>query len=283
MTSPRPLEACYRHPQRETGVSCVRCERPICPDCMITAPVGFQCPSCARSGPRTYTAADLRRSPRVTQVLVGVNAAVFVATLAGGADLGGGQAGTLLRDGALFAPAVEAGEWWRIVTSGFLHFGAFHLGFNLLALWILGSMIEPAVGATRFAAVYAVSLLAGSFGAILLAPGAFTAGASGGVFGLMGCAVVGMRRRGINVMESGLGVWLLLNLFITFAVPGISIGGHLGGLLGGALAGLLVFEVGDRLRGAAALAVPVAGCAVLAALAVAGALGVAHGAIPAWG
>ena len=115
----------------------------------------------------------------------------------------------------------------------------------MFSLYILGSLLEPAIGRLRFALIYFVSLLAGSFGALLLDPNGLTVGASGAIFGLMGAAVVVMRNRGINPMESGLGLWIGLNLLITFTVPGISIGGHIGGLIGGALAALVLFELPD--------------------------------------
>jgi membrane associated rhomboid family serine protease len=120
--------------------------------------------------------------------------------------------------------------------------------FNAFALYVLGTMLEPAIGRLRFAIVYFVSLLAGSFGALLVEPDALTVGASGAIFGLMGAAVVVMRNRGINPMESGLGLWLGINLVFTFAIPGISIGGHIGGLIGGALAAALMFDLRDRVR-----------------------------------
>jgi membrane associated rhomboid family serine protease len=145
----------------------------------------------------------------------------------------------------------------------------------MLALWVLGSLLEPAIGKLRFALIYFVSLLAGSFGALLLQPMGQTVGASGAVFGLMGAALVVMRNRGMNIMESGLGVWLGLNLLITFVIPGISIGGHIGGLVGGTLAALLLFEVGDRVRVPAI--VPAAAVALLGGLAVAGSLAIAYG------
>jgi membrane associated rhomboid family serine protease len=150
------------------------------------------------------------------------------------------------RDLGLFGPAVADGEWWRIVTSGFLHFGILHLAFNMLLLWWLGQMLEPSLGRVRYVLAYAVSLLAGSLGALLLDPDALTGGASGAVFGLMAAAVLLLRRRGVDPMQSGLGGLLVINLLLTFLRPGISIGGHLGGLVGGALAALLLGALEDR-------------------------------------
>lgn len=265
----RVVWQCYRHPGRESGVRCRRCERPICPDCMITAPVGFQCPSCVKEGPAVRSLSSLTSRPVVTLALIAINAAIFLPSLAGGGDLTrGGNA--LADDFALFGPAVAAGEWWRLVTSGFLHYGLIHVGFNMVLLYQLGSMLEPTLGRARFAALYAASLLAGSFGALLLQPDALTAGASGAVYGLMGAAVIGMRRRGVDPMQSGLGGLLAINLLLTFVIPGISIGGHLGGLAGGAAASAVLFatEQSDAPGRAAGLV----GSLALAAATVAGSL-----------
>jgi membrane associated rhomboid family serine protease len=160
-----------------------------------------------------------------------------------------------------------------VLTAGFLHAGFFHLLFNMFSLWILGQLLEPAIGRLRFGLIFLVSVLAGSFGALVVDPNSLTVGASGGIFGLMGAAVIVMRNRGINPMESGLGLWIGLNLLITFTVPSISIGGHVGGLIGGALAAFLLFDVPDRLRlppQAANLL-----CAALGVAAVAGSIAVA--------
>ena len=258
---------CYRHPGRESGVRCRRCEQPICPDCMISAPVGFQCPRCVAQAPPVRTMSSLATRPRITVALIAVSVALFVPSLAagGGFDSAGPD---LVGRLALHGPDVADGEWWRLVTSGFLHFGLIHLGFNMVLLYQLGSMLEPALGPVRFAALYATALLTGSFGALLLQPGARTAGASGAVFGLMAAAFLGMRRRGIDPMQSGIGGLLGINLLLTFVIPGISIGGHLGGLAGGAAAAAVLFatEEADH-RGRAA---GVAGAAALAAAAVIG-------------
>jgi len=166
---------------------------------------------------------------------------------------------------------VARGEYWRLVTSGFLHYGPLHLLLNMYALYILGGLLEPAIGKLRFALVYFVSLLAGSFGAILLTPFGDTAGASGAVFGLMGAALIVMRSRGIDPMSTGLPLILGLNLVITFTFAGfISVGGHLGGLAGGFLVGLVLFSLRDRL-GVPAI-VPTLLAVGLGALAVLGAI-----------
>ncbi|HEV2811138.1 MAG TPA: rhomboid family intramembrane serine protease [Acidimicrobiales bacterium] len=263
----RVLWDCYRHPGRESGVRCRRCERPICPDCMISAPVGFQCPSCVKHGPDVRSLKTLVTRPVVTLALIAVNVALFVPTLGGG--LGGGSQG-LTEALALNGPDVAAGEWWRLITSGFLHYGLIHVGFNMVILYQLGTMLEPALGRVRFAVLYAAALLGGAFGALLLDPNAFTAGASGAVYGLMGAAFFGMRRRGVDPMQSGLGGLLLINLLLTFLIPGISIGGHLGGLAAGAAAGGMLFategrDAGRRALGTAAT-VAVAAAATIASL-----------------
>ena len=263
---------CYRHPGAEAGVKCRRCERPICGRCMITAPVGFQCPQCVKGAPAVRSLRSLRVEPYITYALVAVNVFVALLALSGGSISRGNG---LADDFALFGPAVAAGEWWRLLTSGFLHYGLLHLGFNMLVLFQLGTLLEPAVGRLRFAALYATSLLGGAFGALLVSPTAFTAGASGAIYGLLGAVVVIMRRRGVDVMRSGLGGLLVINLLFTFVIPGISIGGHLGGLAAGAAAGLVLEAAGDRDRKSRLMGlagcVAIAGAAGLGALVVAGA------------
>ncbi len=268
------MEACYRHPNRETGVRCSNCERPICPDCMTTTPVGMRCPECANQRTRVRTIRSASDEPVLTYILIGINVAVALGALLGGASATGGGIGgsTLLQDGSVSRPEIADGEYWRLVTAGFLHAGFFHLLFNMLSLYILGGLLEPAVGRLRFGLIYMVSLLAGSFGALLLEPTSPTVGASGAIFGLMAATAVVMRNRGMSIMESGLGIWIVLNLVITFSVPNISIGGHLGGLVGGGLAAFLMFELGDRARlpeWVLAMA-----CAGVSAAAVAGAIAV---------
>ena len=267
------MEVCYRHPDRETGVACSSCERPICPDCMTTTSVGMRCPECARQTTKVRTAATLRAEPTLTYALIGVNVIVALgALLGGGLSLAGGS--PLHALGEVSGLDVARGEYWRLVTSGFLHYGPLHLLLNMYALYILGGLLEPAIGKLRFALVYFVSLLAGSFGAVLLTPyTADTAGASGAVFGLMGGALIVMRSRGIDPMSTGLPLILGLNLVITFTFAGfISVGGHLGGLAGGFLAGIVLFSLRDRLRVPAI--VPTLLAVALGALAVAGAIAV---------
>ena len=239
------MEVCYRHPKRETGVRCSNCERPICPDCMTSTPVGMRCPECARQSTKVRTMRSVSSDPTLTYVLIGINVVLGLGSILGGNV---GTSGGGLTDAFELSRAQLAdGELYRLLTNGFVHRGLFHLAANMLALWILGSMLEPAVGRWRFGLIYAVSILCGSLG-VLLAGFDESAGASGGVFGLMGAAAVVARSRGFSLMESGLGLWLGLNLLITFTIPNISIGAHIGGLVGGALAAALVVELPERVR-----------------------------------
>jgi membrane associated rhomboid family serine protease len=191
-------------------------------------------------------------APMLTYILIGICVVAFIGGTAGGASATGSGIGgsTLLTEGALSRAAIADGEYWRLITAGFLHAGFFHLLFNMFSLYILGTLLEPAIGRVRFALIYFVSLLAGSFGALLVEsnPTALTVGASGAIFGLMSAAVIVMRNRGISPMESGLGLWIGLNLLLTFTIPNISIGGHIGGLIGGALAALVLFDLRDAVR-----------------------------------
>jgi membrane associated rhomboid family serine protease len=279
------VATCYRHPDRETGVSCSNCDRPICPDCMTVTPVGMRCPDCARDRTKTRTAASVGvgEEPVLTYILIGINVAVALGGfLSGASTTGGGTGGSsLVADGAVSRFYIDQGEYWRLITSGFLHSGFFHLLFNMFALYVLGGMLEPAIGRLKFGVVYFVSLLAGSFGALLLSPDGLTVGASGAIFGLMGAAVIVMRDRGINPMESGIGLWIGLNLLITFTIPGISIGGHIGGLVGGLIVALLFTEVASRLRPSDSLLTLVA--AAVGAIAIAGAILISEGAASGFG
>lgn len=184
----------------------------------------------------------------VTKVIVALNLAVFFAQLAtGGALWPTTEISDVEIDGALFGPLIaEEGEWWRIFTGGFLHRGVPHLGLNMALLWLLGGQLEKALGSIRFIILYVGSLLAGSFGALLLDPDAFTVGASGAVFGLMGAAVAAQRASGISPWKSGIGGLVLINLLFTFSVASISVGGHVGGLIGGYLIGWIFYETPKR-------------------------------------
>ena len=241
---------------------------------MTPTSVGMRCPECSREKTRVVRRAYAGGEPILTYTLIGVNVLAYLGTLVSGASATGGLGGqSLLTKMALNAPAVANGEIYRIVTSGFMHYGFFHLLFNMYALYLLGQMLEPAIGSLRFGLIYAVGLIGGALGALLLSPNAFTAGASGAVFGLMGAAVLVMRSRGVNPFESGLVVWLGLNLAITFTVSNISVGGHIGGLIAGTLAAALVVELPERVRmprwGADAITAAVGVVAFVACIAVA--------------
>jgi membrane associated rhomboid family serine protease len=214
---------------------------------MTPTPVGMRCPECSRQKTKVRTAATLTRDPQLTYVLIAINVIAFVAMAASGGGING-RGGSVYTNGALYGPAVDAGDWWRIITAGFLHSGLLHIAFNMYFLYFLGTLLEPEIGKLRFGIIYFVSLVGGSFGALLLSPDAVTVGASGAVFGLMAAGILAMRARGIDPMQSGLGVTLLLNLGITFLIPNISIGGHLGGLVAGGIVGYLLFDVADRRR-----------------------------------
>lgn len=238
---------CYRHPNRETGVSCSNCGRPICPDCMTPTPVGMRCPECASEKTRVTRGAvgPGRYDTPATYVLIALNVVAYLAEIAGGGGGFSARDSSILFDFGLFGPFVAEGEWYRLLTCGFLHSSLFHIGFNMFALLILGRLLEPAIGTPRFVALYFASLFAGSFGALLLSPDALTVGASGAVFGLFGAGFVIARGRGLDTFASEIGLLLLINLAITFAVPRISIGGHLGGLAAGLLCAALIVA-GER-------------------------------------
>jgi membrane associated rhomboid family serine protease len=232
---------CTFHPDRETYRSCSRCGQPACHDCLVDAPVGAQCRSCvkaARPSTRQQIKANVRQPTFVSQVLLAAFVVLFLLPLLQGENIAGDRISSLHQRFALWAPAVADGEWWRLVTSGFLHFGLIHLLFNSWAIWSVGQSLERGLGRWRFVSLFLVSVLGGSAGALLLSgPGTVTAGASGGLFGLFAAGFMGSRARQIPFGASGWGPTLLMNLFITFSIPGISIGGHLGGAVAGAVCG----------------------------------------------
>jgi membrane associated rhomboid family serine protease len=206
--------------------------------------------------------------PRVTVVLIVACAVIFLAT-----NGFSGGSGKLWTD--LYLDGIDVHfnhDYWRLVTSGFLHAGPIHILFNMYLLWLLGNLLEPTLGSGRFAALYFTALLWGAFGALVaVEPNISTVGASGAVFGLMGAAAVEQRARGINPFKTDIGVLILLNLVLSFALSGISIGGHIGGLVGGVLVGA-AFLAADRMR---RRELGYLACVVLSAIAVLGALAVA--------
>ncbi len=226
------MATCYRHPSLETRVSCSRCGKPICPDCMTPSPVGMRCPDCAGDRVKVRTISDASQSvPPVTAALIAINVLVWLVENAANTV-------RLRIDYGLFGPSVADGEYYRLVTTGFLHDGIIHIGFNMLLLWLIGRELEVELGRWKFVALYFTSLLAGSFGALLLSPNALTIGASGAVFGLMGATATMLYSRGINPLRTNIGMLIVFNLLFSLGGNNISLGGHLGGLIGGGLAGL---------------------------------------------
>jgi membrane associated rhomboid family serine protease len=236
---------CYRHPDRETGIRCTRCERPICPECMVSASVGFQCPECVREGnagartvrPRTVAGGSVARDPHlVTKILIGLNLAVFLAVKAFGSqvvtDLG---LYGLCSKYANQCIGVAEGpdQWYRLVSAVFLHEQVAHIAFNMLALWWVGAPLEGLLGRTRYFALYMLSGLGGSALVLLLAPSSLTLGASGAIFGLFGATAVFVRRMRYDMRP--VLILLGLNLFFTFTWSNISWQGHIGGLVAGSL------------------------------------------------
>ena len=214
----------------------------------------------------------------VTYALIAINVIVFFIEIGTGAGAAGGGLvnSSVVEHGALSRFTVANGDYWRLVTSGFLHAGFIHIAFNMYILWMLGQMLEPAIGSFRFALIYFVSLLAGSFGALLFTKTGLTVGASGAVFGLAAAGVMVMRSRGIDPMQSGLPLFIGINLLLGFVISGISIGGHIGGLVGGALAAVVLFDIGERRRGVVPEVVPLLLVVAIGAAAVVGAIAVAH-------
>jgi membrane associated rhomboid family serine protease len=245
---------------------------------MTPTSVGMRCPECARERtkarrmPSRTTASGV---PVVTRALIAINVIVFLVETGTGAPLGGGGGGTLWDHAVLWGPFItQSHDYWVLVTSGFLHDGLLHLLVNMISLYWVGMVLEPAIGSVNFAAVYFTSLLAGSFGALLFTPGSPSVGASGAIFGIFGALIVVAHRRGIPIWQSGLGFVLVLNLIISVSFRGISIGAHLGGLVAGLICGFLIVELGERRR---SQRLALLGCALLAVASVVGAIAVAGG------
>jgi membrane associated rhomboid family serine protease len=235
---------------------------------------------------RAMTGEGSRRPYMVTMILIGINFTVYVLELA----IGGVQGGTnnwIYNHGALFANGVyiggqvvtgppgatdpghhlvgvSHGEWWRLVSSAFLHYGILHLALNMVSLYFGGRILEVVIGRWRFLAVYLVSAVAGSAGALYVDTASASAGASGAIFGVFGALLV-LERRGTIATGGQVLALIVLNLLFTFAVPGISIGAHVGGLV----AGILVMLAFVRFRTSTELSLAAAGVVVLASLAVA--------------
>ena len=272
---------CYRHPDRETGLSCSECGRPICYECMTPAPVGLRCPehSGKPQGIRKVTVAaeravsgtGSRRVGAVTITLIAINVAVYLAELA----IGGSTDGTnnwIYDHGVLFsnlllnnAPAgVANGDWWRLITAAFLHYGPIHLLLNMWGLYIGGIILEQVIGRWRFLLLYLVAGVAGSAGALYLTPNSPTAGASGAIFGVFGALLV-LERRGHIATGGQIAMLIVFNLIFTFSVSGISIGGHIGGLI----AGIVLMIAFMRFRGSPQLSIAAAAIVAVASVVVA--------------
>jgi membrane associated rhomboid family serine protease len=258
---------CYRHPDRETGLSCSECGRPICADCATFAPVGIRCPEHAgvRRGPATrIRPRPVRRAPGialatgsapVTRVLIGINVAIYLLTAAQGGGFNN-PGGTLFNHMVLIghAPAqlwpygtLATGDWWRLVTAMFVHASLIHIAFNMFALYVIGTPVEQYLGSLRYLGLYFVSGLAGSAGALLQAPLTPVVGASGAIFGILGAMLI-IEWQVTGRLAGNAMTWIVINLGISFAIPNISWGGHVGGLIGGILVTLGYAHWGDRGR-----------------------------------
>lgn len=247
--APPVLPRCYRHPNMPTGRSCTRCGRPACGDCLQTVTIGSQCPDCIKASrpAATVRAKDWNASQDalITRIIIALNVAVFVWVLIDDTSSAGFGSSISPREVELGLNKLLLSfnhEWYRLITSGFLHFGILHIAMNMYLLFQLGKLLEPPLGRLRYGLLYFACLLGGSLGVLVL-EGSSTGlhgGASGAVFGLMGAAAIGMQRRGINIFQTGLGATLMINLLLTFTIPGISIGGHIGGIVMGAICGSIM-------------------------------------------
>ncbi len=273
-------QTCYRHPNRETRVSCSSCGRPICPECMTPTPVGMRCPECASQRTRvvrnpTGTPSGFEAAPS-TYVLIAINVIVFLIEIAQGAGgLFNEQVSRFVENFGLYGPSVAEGEWYRLVTNGFLHANFWHIGFNMLLLFFLGRLLEPALGTPRFLALYFASLLAGSLGALILEPNSLGIGASGAIFGLAGATFIIARGRGMDALAGQIGFLIVFNLIFSFASPRISVGAHLGGLIGGVICAMAIVAGEKGMLGRNHRPMEIAAMVAVAVIAVVASLAVA--------
>jgi membrane associated rhomboid family serine protease len=269
-------QTCYRHPDRETRVSCSSCGRPICPECMTPTPVGMRCPECASQRTRVVRNPTGFQAAPATYVLIAINVIVFLVEIAnGGGGLMREQGSRFVEDFGLYGPFVAEGEWYRLLTSGFLHANLIHIGFNMLLLFFLGRLLEPALGTPRFLVLYFTSLLAGSLGALILEPNSLGIGASGAIFGLAGATFVIARGRGMEALAGQIGFLIVFNLIFSFTARNVSVGAHLGGLIGGVICALIIVAGEKGMLGRNRRALEIAAMVAVGAIAFAGAIAIA--------
>ena len=225
------MSYCIYHPEKETYVRCSRCENSICTDCMRSASIGYQCPGCVSDSTPVIKGINRNRfipnqkNTPVTKFLSFSLIVVYVAQFLLG--------DVLIANFALFAPSVAGGQWWLLITAGFLHGSILHLLFNVYILWVIGSQLESIVGNIKFIITYFVSLLGGSLASYLFSPsGSYSIGASGAIFGLMGAMLVVGRKRNLDISQ--ITTLVAINVVIGFVISGIDWRAHLGGLAVGA-------------------------------------------------
>jgi membrane associated rhomboid family serine protease len=302
-----PVEFCYRHPSERTGVHCTRCGRPICPACMIPAPVGYQCPECVAQARKEFGQGPGRRvraatgSITATKALLAAILVAFIAEVATGGptalmqgpsiaklvDLGALVPALVARSGGLIG-GIAGGQYWRFLTSMFLHIGLLHIAFNAWALWLFGTAMESALGTTRFLVVYFVTGFLAGVASYVFAPimvgsqfvganispstvaiGEIAAGASGAIFGVFGAFVAyNFRRRHLALAAANLRwamMMILLNALLAIGYAGIDWRAHVGGFVSGVAAGYVAEGFGPRRQ---RTVITVAGFVALAAIGV---------------
>lgn len=265
-SQPVALPGCYRHPDRPTGIRCTRCERPICAECMVAAPVGFQCPDCvagaAASRPRVTTVAGGTpiTKPLVTYSLIGVNVVIFLLQFTIGINAVAG-------DWGMWPVGIAVGgEWWRLVTAAFLHGSFLHIAFNMYVLFAIGPTLERILGHGRYLTLYVLAALGGGVASYVFSDiRTVSVGASGAIFGLMGALVVAGRRLRYDITQ--VLVLLGINVVIGFFSPGVDWRAHLGGLVTGAVVAAIMVFPARRHRTAVQVSGLLAVVFVLAALA----------------
>jgi membrane associated rhomboid family serine protease len=258
VTEPTALPGCYRHPERATGIRCTRCERPICTECMIAAPVGFQCPECVASAAAqtrqatTVAGGALIGRPMVTYTLIGINLAVFLVQFTVGINAVAGDYG-------MWPVGIAVGgEWWRLVTAAFLHGSFLHIAFNMYVLFALGPTLERILGHSRYLILYVLAAIGGGVASYVFSDmRTVSVGASGAIFGLMGALVVAGRRLRYDVTQ--VLVLLGINVVIGFIASGVDWRAHLGGLITGAIVAAIMVLPSPRHR----MAVQVSGILAL--------------------